>query len=260
MPRDALIDLTVDRDTGRRTLVAKRRFEAGEVLATDTPLIVWAQGEAGLLKAFQASDKQDAILSLYAPALDRQDDKIDDRRKKAASLARTKAFSALDKDTILKVLLVGDAFAHGFRKQSALYETASALRHDCAPNCRFRSQPDGSIEVTSIRHIPAGETLSFSYIGVPWVLCTSERRKLLRESFEFFCACRRCQAPDVLRSAPCPGCGNFCSLEEPIAPPQGPSSIFWHCPVCAKPFDATLHEEQLTLDFKNLSVLTQREK
>ena len=30
--------------------------------------------------------------------------------------------------------------------------------------------------------------------------------------------------------------------------------------VCAKPFDATLHEDQLTLDFKNLSVLTQREK
>ena len=28
--------------------------------------------------------------------------------------------------------------------------------------------------------------------------------------------------------------------------------------VCAKPFDATLHEDQLTLDFKNLSVLTQR--
>ena len=71
MPRDALIDLTVDRDTGRRTLVAKRRFEAGEVLATDTPLIVWSQAEAGLLKAFQASDQQDAILSLYAPALDR---------------------------------------------------------------------------------------------------------------------------------------------------------------------------------------------
>ena len=284
MPRDALIDLTVDRDTGRRTLVAKRRFEAGEILATDSPLIVWSQGEAGLLKAFQASDQQDALLSLYAPALDRQDDKIDDRRKKAASLARTKAFAALDKDTILKVLLVGDAFAHGFKKQSALYETASALRHDCAPNCRFRSQPDGSIEVTSIRHIPAGETLSFSYIGVPWVLCTSERRKLLRESFEFFCACRRCQAPDVLRSAPCPGCGNFCSLEEPIAPPQGPSSIFWHCPVrrgvanqrrgvtpstrdaldasvaqvCAKPFDATLHEEQLNLDFKTLSEKVQK--
>ena len=104
---------------------------------------------------------------------------------------------------------------------------------------------------------------------------------------------RRCRAPDVLRSAPCPGCGNFCSLEEPIAPPRGPASIFWHCPVrrgvanqrrvrihskskekpptssgdgddasvaqvCAKPFDATLHEDQLTLDFKNLSVLTQR--
>ena len=97
---------------------------------------------------------------------------------------------------------------------------------------------------------------------------------------------RSAQAPDVLRSAPCPGCGNFCSLEEPVAPPQGPSSIFWHCPVrrgvanqrrgvtpstrdaldasvaqvCAKPFDATLHEEQLNLDFKNLSVLTQRKK
>ena len=79
-----LVDVTVDRDTGRRTLVAKRRFEAGEVLATDSPLIVWSQAEAGLLKAFQASDQQDAILSLYAPALDRQDDKIDDRRKKGS--------------------------------------------------------------------------------------------------------------------------------------------------------------------------------
>ena len=186
------MDVAVDRDTGRRTLVAKRRFEAGEILATDTPLIVWAQNEAGLLKAFQASEDQETILSLYSPALDRQDEKIDERRKKAISLARTKAFSGLDKDVVLRVLLVGDAFAHQFGKQSALYATASALRHDCAPNCRFRSQPDGSIEVTSIRHIPAGETLSFSYIGVPWVLCTAERRKLLRESFEFFCACRRC--------------------------------------------------------------------
>ena len=229
MPRAELVDVAVDRDTGRRTLVAKRRFEAGEVLATDTPLIVWSQAEAGLLKAFQASEDQETILSLYSPALDRQDEKIDDRRKKAASLARTKAFSSLEKDQILKVLLIGDAFAHQFKKQSALYATASAMRHDCAPNCRFRSTPDGSIEVTSIRHIPAGETLSFSYIGVTWVQSTQERRKLLRESFEFFCVCRRCQAPDVLRSAPCPGCGNFCSLEEPIAPPQGPSSIFWHC-------------------------------
>ena len=89
MPRAELVDVAVDRDTGRRTLVAKRRFEAGEVLATDTPLIVWSQAEAGLLKAFQASDKQETILSLYSPALDRQDEKIDDRRKKAASLART---------------------------------------------------------------------------------------------------------------------------------------------------------------------------
>ena len=126
--------------------------------------------------------------------------------------------------------------------RSALYETASALKHDCAPNCRFRSQPDGSIEVTSIRHIPAGETLSFSYIGVPWVLCTSERRKLLRESVSNFSARVGGARPRTmeLASAPCPGCGNFCSLEEPIAPPpQGPASIFWHCPVCAKPFDAT---------------------
>ena len=64
MPRDALIDLTVDRDTGRRTLVAKRRFEAGEVLATDSPLIVWSQAEAGLLKAFQASDQQLSLIHI----------------------------------------------------------------------------------------------------------------------------------------------------------------------------------------------------
>ena len=134
--------------------------------------------------------------SLIATALSlaTEDDEADEIAcdTSLAALARTKAFSSLDKDQILRVLLIGDAFAHQFGKQEALYETASALRHDCAPNCRFRSQPDGSIEVTSIRHIPAGETLSFSYIGVPWVLCTSERRKLLRESFEFFCACRRC--------------------------------------------------------------------
>ena len=61
--------------------------------------------------------------------------------------------------------------------------------------------------------------------------------RLVRESRSFRDGAVPTQ--DVLRSAPCPGCGNFCSLEEPIAPPQGPSSIFWHCPVCAKPFDAT---------------------
>ena len=62
MPRDPLVDVAVDRDTGRRTLVAKRRFEAGETLATDSPLIVWAQNEAGLLKSFQASDKQEKLV------------------------------------------------------------------------------------------------------------------------------------------------------------------------------------------------------
>ena len=144
MPRAELVDVAVDRDTGRRTLVAKRRFEAGEILATDSPLIVWAQNESGLLKAFQASEDQETILSLYSPALDRQDEKIDERRRKAISLARTKAFSGLEKDVVLRVLLIGDAFAHQFGTQEALYATASALKHDCAPNCRFRSQPDGS--------------------------------------------------------------------------------------------------------------------
>ena len=115
MPRDALVDVAVDRDTGRRTLVAKRRFEAGEVLATDAPLLVWNDppegAEASLLKAFLGSAQQDAILALYAPALDRQDEKIDERQKKANSLARVKAFADLGRDTILKVLLIGDAFA-----------------------------------------------------------------------------------------------------------------------------------------------------
>lgn len=256
MPRDALVDVAVDRDTGRRTLVAKRRFEAGEVLATDAPLLVWNDppegAEASLLKAFLGSAQQDAILALYAPALDRQDEKIDERQKKANSLARVKAFADLGRDTILKVLLIGDAFAHSMGKKACLYETASALKHDCAPNCRFRSSQDGTIQVTATRHVPAGETLSYSYLGGPWVLSTKERRSQLRESFQFFCACQRCRQPDPLRSAPCPGCGTVCSLEEPASPPQGAVVTFWRCAVCAKPFDATLHEEQLALDFQKL--------
>ena len=46
-------------------------------------------------------------------------------------------FRDFDKDVILKVLLIGDAFAHQFKKQSALYETASALR---GPRVRSGSQ------------------------------------------------------------------------------------------------------------------------
>lgn len=88
--------------------------------------------------------------------------------------------------------------------------------------------------------------------GTPWWLTTQERRERLSSRFSFFCRCPRCLEPDPLRSARCPSCGTVCARTEPDCAPQGPQAVFWRCPPCRRPFDAQLHEDQLTEEMEKL--------
>ncbi|KAH8068498.1 alpha-tubulin binding protein [Aureococcus anophagefferens] len=204
-----------------RTIVATRPFAPGEVIVSDTPVLVWDdppdRGYPFLLRAFQRCDKatQKRILGMYHPALDRTSAMLEVRRK-ALELARTRTASPAARRA----------------SRRALYAAASLCCHDCRPNCRFRSHADGSLDYTCVRPIAAGQHVSFCYTGTPWWLTTRDRRERLRSRFDFFCRCERCVAPDPLRAARCPGCSAVVALAEPQT--DAPRATFWECALRAR--------------------------
>ncbi|KAH8095666.1 alpha-tubulin binding protein [Aureococcus anophagefferens] len=205
-----------------RTIVATRPFAPGEVIVSDTPVLVWDdppdRGYPFLLRAFQRCDKatQKRILGMYHPALDRTSAMLEVRREKALELARTKEFGALGRDEILALILLADCNSHNY------------------------SRVAGGAGVGARGHV------SFCYTGTPWWLTTRDRRERLRSRFDFFCRCERCVAPDPLRAARCPGCSAVVTLAEP--PTDAPrAATFWEC----GPFDAA-PTERLAAELERL--------
>ena len=83
-----------------RTIVATRPFAPGEVIVSDTPVLVWDdppdRGYPFLLRAFQRCDKaaQKRILGMYHPALDRTSAMLEAGQDKGDSTSLQRECSA----------------------------------------------------------------------------------------------------------------------------------------------------------------------
>lgn len=63
--------------------------------------------------------------------------------------------------------------------------------HDCAPNCAAAIRR-GRVAITALGDLAEGDELTISYVAAH--LPYYERRRLLKEQYEFDCDCARCKA------------------------------------------------------------------
>ena len=71
----------------------------------------------------------------------------------------------------------------------ALSSHLSFLNHSCSPNAAAEVR-DGMLHVMALRPVARGEELTISYVDVR--LPFQERRRILRDHYQFECRCPRC--------------------------------------------------------------------
>ena len=128
-------------------------------------------------------------------------------------------FKSLDKDTIMRLLLINDSNAHTFTgfngswghgSKAALFKMGSKMEHSCKPNVTYSSRNKvNKLVYTASDSIAAGSRLSFTYIE-SYKLSRKQRIELLRSSFYFVCECVRCYNIQYDDSRPicCSSCSN----------------------------------------------------
>lgn len=105
---------------------------------------------------------------------------IQDTTAKVAKLSDEKTIS---KDTILIDTVDGPRLASS--------EVALKFAHSCIPNAFVSTGVDGVLNIHAIKDIPAGESVTISYLG-DVALSSSERKKQLTETYNLTCDCPAC--------------------------------------------------------------------
>lgn len=193
-----------------RVVVASHDMEIGDVVIDEAPLLTWhnePNDVANYLAAFRCAPiaAQAAIRDMYSPRGD------------------------------LVEIRFTNAHQYG-QKRSALFELGSKLSHSCLPNAAYKLQ-EGRAQFVAIRHVKAGEQITFSYRGNCWSTPTHERRKYLKDRYFFECGCPLCDGPDLSRALRCPGCDGFVRLFDTT----------WFCDTCG-PQNPSLAEESAILN------------
>lgn len=90
-----------------------------------------------------------------------------------------------------------DVVLAAFRQEAVesyvgLWPWFSLLNHSCAPNA-VNYLVGSQMYVRCVRHIPAGQEVTISYLGRPQLKLLSTRHHHLQEQFGFKCSCQRCQ-------------------------------------------------------------------
>ena len=224
-----------------RAMVASRKFEAGEVVLTETPLLVWPHGEDELrscvafLAAFQRASpttRATVLYDFYHPKLDDESSlAVPKYGLLAAAILRTGSAVGLTEVQVHRLLLIKATNAHAYygkemhfdeilettantADKEALFVAAAKVSHACVPNTSYSSKRrDGKLEYRAIRAIAAGDLVTFSYIENVWTTPTADRRAELRANYGFHCRCAHCEASDdtgeQCRQLRCPTCSGL---------------------------------------------------
>lgn len=74
-----------------------------------------------------------------------------------------------------------------------IFDALSRLNHSCDPNLEQYLEEDDVTYCAASRHIKAGEQLFICYFGEEQFANTRERKKYLKETWNFTCKCQKCQ-------------------------------------------------------------------
>lgn len=76
------------------------------------------------------------------------------------------------------------------KKKNGIFPKSSMFNHSCDPNICYGTF-FGILVMTTQKNISKGEELNISYIGNS-SLCTAERQKILKRTWDFDCCCTKC--------------------------------------------------------------------
>lgn len=244
-----LVNLSTNDEHGR-IVVATKSIKTGIRFIRERPVLVWKEDNwTEYLTKFKAlpATEQSGVLDMYYFPLDAQQ-----LQPLKYDVARSAGIVGVDKQLAIKLLSISMANSHEyFGSTDAVYEEvasfirqnlrstgkralflyASKVSHSCHPNTTYTSKTDdGKMEYKSVREIKEGDMISFPYIGDLWETPTNLRRKALQESRSFFCKCKRCLRPDLLRFIKCKSCTGDCGVATCTYDSLGTPS--WTCENC----------------------------
>lgn len=75
-------------------------------------------------------------------------------------------------------------------RAAGVFILQACCNHSCNPNCCIENETDATIQLKTIRNISEGEELTIAYVRVD--LPTEERKRLLKEGYDFVCECEVC--------------------------------------------------------------------
>lgn len=241
-----------------RILVASRPFASGDIVLEEAPFCKF-QGSIGFIMQYASmSDSQKELLMEFQHVSSLQEIQHSDFHELLSEQLQEKItndeFCAVigkydvDEVTQLRLLSLMLINSHMFNDETgipfgALFYTASKMSHDCHPNCSYSSKTlRNHLVYFANRDIAEGEILSFSYIEKDH-LPTSERRKILRKTKNFFCNCTKCTSVDLANGYKCvtPGC---LGIVYSTPSTSGGGDFSWCCNSC----DSRVKPEEIILE------------
>jgi hypothetical protein len=210
-------DLAVLKMPGRGYgLRAQRAFAKGELILREAPIATSWDLAATMEKGSGGSDAMMAkLLEELQPFLDDETEPPPELMAKIMCRVAKLDFESLPTAQQKRWMGLCDSFTQGptktlnnvwrsnaYSKEEAdgdggcLYDLACRANHSCSPNMKHSHEGD-SIVLVAREKIAKGDELCSSYLAecLDPKRSTSSRRKLLRASYNFDCACARCGAP-----------------------------------------------------------------
>ncbi len=213
----------VERSDGRKSVIAKGSFLAGELVFREHHILhskfsdmesiknksleskygierhYWAIFDS-FLKLNAAAQKE--LLKLYAPVNSKFANAI------RSSVQRCGKENHWKSDKIEEFIKIYNIFNfHGFHTpggDASIALKSSMLWHSCAPNCKVVSNDLDTAMCRVLSPIKAGEEMCICFEETNMDKPTYIRRKWMTDSKDLFCTCSRCNAlSDDTRQFPC---------------------------------------------------------
>ncbi|KAL2138018.1 hypothetical protein VTI28DRAFT_7659 [Corynascus sepedonium] len=167
-------------------VVARRRIRRGEIIMVDVPAVLIAV-------SFLAETKPHHRRRLLKQALNQLPEET---RSRSYGLGRSS--SKYEVDAIMgpnsNTVVVADDQVH-----VGLFTEVARINHACRPNAYYRfSERRLTMEVVAFHAIEQGEEIVMSY--VPLETPAEERRRYLRDHWDFDCSCSLCRASELDRT------------------------------------------------------------
>ena len=113
-----------------------------------------------------------------------------DQRVELQKVLQVYPNSFLSVDDLLELMIKFDR--NGF--VAGIFPLAAYFNHSCRPNCAHHyNERTKMYEIRTVEDISPGTKLTICYLAeTRWYLPTDQRRKLLKDRYDFHCMCRRC--------------------------------------------------------------------